>query len=94
MKSFFIKFYKKVIKFLSPIIIGVIIIVIGLVAFFLYQNLYLSVIAPRPLDASKLTVKQEKVNQELYDRITNSLNQKKETRPDEIEAQRNIFLPY
>lgn len=94
MKSFFLKFSKKIIKFLPQITIGVIVIVIGFLAFFLYQNLYLSVIAPRPIDASKLTTSQEKVNQKSYDQITNNLNQKKETRLDEIEAQRNIFLPY
>ena len=69
---------------INIIVYTLIIVIFCLLLFFIYQNLYLTLVAPQDIGQSEITAKRQKVNTELLNAITEEISLKKDASVQEL----------
>jgi len=72
------------------IYISIFLVIIWL-GYFTYQNLYLTVIAPKEIDQSEIIAKKQKVNLELFNTINQKIVNKKDISSEALLEIKNPF---
>lgn len=89
-----IKLFKIIIKNVYNIIFIILLLLIIWLIYFLYQNLYQVIIIPKPIQNIELQAKQAKINLNLYNGVTQKLDQKKQTKIEDLSGVGNHFVSF
>lgn len=73
------------------IVYAFIICTIALLGYFGYQNIYLTIIEPKQIASNEIIAKRQKVNVQLFNQITASIETKKNTNTNSLSTLNNPF---
>lgn len=89
-----IKLFKIILKNIYHIVFAILILLIIWLLYFLYQNLFQVIIYPKPIENPQLQARQAKINLNLFNGVTQKLEQKKQTKIEDLSGMRNPFTSY
>lgn len=82
---------KTIIKNIYGAIIIIILIIFIWLIYFIYQNLYQTIINPKPIKSEEIMARQEKINIQLFEEVTKKLEEKRQPGKENISTLNNPF---
>ena len=84
-------FSVKISNYLGQIINFFVLLIIVYIGFFLYQNLYTTVINPKPIDKNEVIAKKQKVNINLFNSINSKIINKQTPKTSDLDSLKELL---